>query len=54
MKIDWSNWGQAIPKKVSKVRKFLRFVFGTHLVPLHCSNHYRRESFHDDGVPRLF
>lgn len=54
MKIDWSNWGTVLPKKVSRVRKFLRSIFRNTNVPLHMSNHYVREHFVDDKQGKLF
>lgn len=50
MGVDW-NWGQ--PPKAKRFGWFKR-VFGHKPVPLCHSSHYRRESFHDDGQPKLF
>lgn len=51
MNIDY-NWGQPVVKKVGRVRKFLRSVFCNTNVPMHMSNHYRRESFHQEDDPQ--
>lgn len=34
--------------------RFLKFLFGHQPVPMHCSNHYRRESFVDSPQAKLF
>jgi hypothetical protein len=52
MRIDY-NWGQP-PKVHRSVARWFKRVFTSKPVPLHMSSHYRRESFHDDGAPRLF
>lgn len=51
MNIDY-NWGS--PPKTNRVTAWFKRVFGHKPVPLHMSNHYRRESFYNDGDPRLF
>ena len=52
MRINW-DLKNPVNKKPSFFTKFKRLL-AHKPVPLHCSNHYRRESFHDDGAPRLF
>ena len=34
--------------------RFLKFLFCHQPVPMHCSNHYERSHFHNDGDPTLF
>ena len=51
MNIDY-NWG--FPPKARPVLAWFKRVLGHKPVPNHCSNHYHRESFHNDGDPRLF
>jgi hypothetical protein len=53
MRINWSNWGQPI-KQPRSVMTWFKRVFAHKPVPLHMSSHYRRESFQDDGQPKLF
>lgn len=52
MNIDY-NWGE--PPKANRVTAWFKRVFGHKPVPLHCSNHYRRDSFFpEEKPPTLF